>query len=431
LLIFGIGINQADAGNAPVFFYGEIMALKNNRDSKAGSMHKVSVNVSAQHIRNEQMDGKDFIVVPVVMAIDGVVMNEALVPEEEFSPEAWNGRPVTIGHPKVNGEDVSANSPDILKEWAVGQLFNTHVEDGKLKSEAWIEVARCKALRQQGLLDTLKDQNAQLDVSTGYFCVEENTKGSSRGKEYFEIHRDLKPDHLALLPDEEGACNWADGCGVRANAFKTQALKAINAIAKALNLNLNRLEENMDEKEKAKLVDTLIGNSKDQFTECDKKALMGMSDAALKKMAEEMKPEDNEDEEDETMTNEDEEKTNEDEEEPKGNKCGEPKKNSAAALSKEDREALTFARNMIKEQRQGYIQKILAENEGMKAEELKAFDTNALKTMADISTRPAPDYSGRGMSGVRSNSEEDMAKAMAPQGVVGLIEARNKAKEEA
>src|SRR5690606_16997468 len=43
--------------------------------------------------------GRRMLVVPLIMARADVVMNGGYVPVEEMSPEAWNGRPVTVGHP--------------------------------------------------------------------------------------------------------------------------------------------------------------------------------------------------------------------------------------------------------------------------------------------------------------------------------------------
>jgi len=35
----------------------------------------------------------------------------------------------------------------------------------------------------------------------------------------------MRPDHLALLPNEAGACSWADGCGVRSNEEQNKNIK--------------------------------------------------------------------------------------------------------------------------------------------------------------------------------------------------------------
>ena len=194
------------------------------------SMKTYKFNVDTKNIRNEVHEGRQYMVVPVVMMVEGAHYNGSLVTVNEFKPSAWNGRPVTIGHPKKNGVDVSANDPEMEKQYSVGKLFNTKIDGKKLKSEAWIDIAKCNALGRSDVVDLLRKNNAELDVSTGYFCQAEESSGKFNNKEYTEIHRNLNPDHLALLPDEEGACNFQDGCGVRANKQGGLVMKVNEAL---------------------------------------------------------------------------------------------------------------------------------------------------------------------------------------------------------
>lgn len=176
----------------------------------------LSVQLRKSEIQHVEYEGADYIVVPVILARSDVVMNGALLPADQYEPAAWNGVPVTVGHPSTkNGGFLSANSPDTLTKWSVGRIFNAAVVAGTLRGEAWIEVARANKV-YPGLIDSIKN-GENLDVSTGYFCDMIEKPGVLHGKEYTVIHQNIRPDHLALLPDEEGACNWADGCGVRAN----------------------------------------------------------------------------------------------------------------------------------------------------------------------------------------------------------------------
>ena len=65
-------------------------------------------------IQSKILNGKKHIVVPVVMMVEGVhsgshgpIFHSA----EELGrfPESWNGIPITIPHPTVNSQFVSAN----------------------------------------------------------------------------------------------------------------------------------------------------------------------------------------------------------------------------------------------------------------------------------------------------------------------------------
>lgn len=176
----------------------------------------------ALKVRNELLDNREHLVVPVVMAIAGVEMNGHTISADELIAQHWNGRPVTVGHPQESDAFVSASAnPSVFQNWSVGQLFNSEVtEDGKLKAEAYLD--------QSKLSDDLKQQLAQnenMDVSTGMFA------DITANNEMVNI----RPDHLALLPNEEGACNFEDGCGVRANKLQV----AVSTIKKALGFETN------------------------------------------------------------------------------------------------------------------------------------------------------------------------------------------------
>ena len=181
-------------------------------------------------IRDEVHQGRDYIVVPVVMLVEGVhnSINGGSVLHllEEFSklPEAWNGIPVTVNHPQNNqGAYVSANSPQIIDDDTIGIIYNTNIEDGKLKAEAWIDKEKSENLYPE-LLNTLLS-GKPLEVSTGSFTEQEEVIGSKLGENYEAIARGYVPNHLALLPNDEGACNWSDGCGIRANKNGGEKLK--------------------------------------------------------------------------------------------------------------------------------------------------------------------------------------------------------------
>jgi hypothetical protein len=129
-------------------------------------------------------------------------------------PEAWNGMPVTIDHPEIEGHNVSANSPDIIDR-AVGTIFNTRIDDNKLKAEAWIDEDK---LRQMSSVILAQLNAGQLlEVSLGMFTEQEEVQGTWNGETYDAIARNHRPDHLALLPGGRGACSVEDGCGIRLN----------------------------------------------------------------------------------------------------------------------------------------------------------------------------------------------------------------------
>ncbi len=162
------------------------------------------------------LDGRTHLVVPVVALVAGVVNGFLVEPDElrKFA-DAWNGRPIPIRHPKAEGEYVSANTPEIIERQVVGQFFNAHIAEGdKLVGQLWLDVGKCQTLGGDALATLHRLEAGQpVEVSTAYFSDIAPVVGQHNGQSYTGIQRNLRPDHLALLPDEVGACSWQNGCG--------------------------------------------------------------------------------------------------------------------------------------------------------------------------------------------------------------------------
>ncbi|KKK50946.1 hypothetical protein LCGC14_3119920, partial [marine sediment metagenome] len=165
--------------------------------------------------RNETFDGHEFLVVPVVALVEGVVHAAnapapELVPQSAFAkaPGGWDGEPVTWDHPKEDGEFVSANSPEMLKAYAFGRVFNSYVDGDRLRMEAWLDLAAAALLPEgQAVVDRVL-ANEVLEVSVGAFIIFEAEEGTFDGKRFAARWMEVTPDHLALLPvGMEGACS--------------------------------------------------------------------------------------------------------------------------------------------------------------------------------------------------------------------------------
>lgn len=173
-------------------------------------------------IRKEMLNGEQYLVVPVVMLVEGVHEGSAgkvFYSAEELSkyPSAWNGRYVPVYHPTQGEENVSCNSPEMIEKYAIGQIFNASFNEAKkaLVSELWIDEEKTRRISPEVLTRILSGGN--LEVSTGMLFDDINTLGKWNGEDYDIAAVNILPDHLAVLPDEEGACSWKDGCGVRFN----------------------------------------------------------------------------------------------------------------------------------------------------------------------------------------------------------------------
>jgi|GEM_PF-6256751 len=210
------------------------------------TLHTIRANFqpTPDGVRRAIFDGREHLIVPIVAIVEGV-LNGALVPQAEFGryAESWNGRPVPVYHPEMNGAHISANRPDVIERSTIGQTFNARVEGAKLKMEAWIDVQKAERLGYGPLVAQLEAGEA-IEVSTGYFADDDNAPGDWQGEPYGVIHRNIRPDHLALLPGQIGACSVADGCGTRVNqqqkgSFAMKVNEAWATVTRALGLKAN------------------------------------------------------------------------------------------------------------------------------------------------------------------------------------------------
>ncbi len=170
-----------------------------------------------------KFEGDDYQVVPAIALKEGVHSGSAgaaYYPGAEISKfaEAWNGVPLPVLHPiDANGNYVSCNTPETIEKQSVGRFFNVHCEDGKLKGELWINIEKAKKI-SPAVLDILSS-GQMLEVSTSFFSDQDMTSGDWNGENYEMVIRNIRPDHLALLPGGQGACSVKDGCGApRVNA---------------------------------------------------------------------------------------------------------------------------------------------------------------------------------------------------------------------
>ena len=187
------------------------MGLQFNEKEKPafhGLRHLMSDLVSLK-----TLEGVDYLVVPTILIVEGV-HNNVFYPSDELKkfPESWNGRPVVINHPDLNGQAITANSPDIVEKQTVGALFNVKYKDGKLKGEVWINIEKCRKI-SEAILDSLHN-NEKIEVSTGLFTECDGIEGEWNGEKYVGTVFNYRPDHLALLPNDIGACSWEDGGGM-------------------------------------------------------------------------------------------------------------------------------------------------------------------------------------------------------------------------
>ena len=314
---------------------------------------------------------KAHLVVPVVMMVEGV-HNGNMGPifhsinELGKFPESWNGIPVVIYHPEQDGQAVSANSPDFIDSITVGRVYNTSVEGKKLKAEVWLDEDKLNKVSEK-TLEEINDTK-EVEVSLGMFTENEEEEGEYEGEKYAMIAHNHRPDHLAILPDQIGACSCKDGCGLGANTkkdiedkqeckiesggFKDTSAPVIDVNSKTKK-EVTKMENVNCTPCVKKKVEELIANSQGRFIEDDKVWLETLSEIQLDKLVDKKVPPVVLEEELETEACKKAKKPmNQEEVKPVTNQ-----------LSPEDQAALAYGRKQLKERRDSMIQGIQANTE--------------------------------------------------------------------
>lgn len=180
--------------------------------------------INTESVRAETLDGTDYAVAPITLlkpmnlnvpANWGV--NEAYLPAEQAkeSIPSWNGTPLTLNHPSAsNGAGTTANSPEIHEKSVLGRVFNAEWSNGAVDAEAWFNKDKIRDMggtAEQALENVLNGKG--VEVSTGY-RASKLPSGEYDGETRNAVQGNLKPDHVAVLPNSKGKCSIEAGCGV-------------------------------------------------------------------------------------------------------------------------------------------------------------------------------------------------------------------------
>ncbi len=179
------------------------------------------VTANAGRTRRVMSGGREYLVAPLTLIVPGVLNGSKgalYYPPEEIARnvDAWNGMPLTLGHPSVGGQNVSARRPEVVEEFGIGTVYAAKY-NGKLMAEGWFDSDLTKN-KEKRVYDALVS-NRPIELSTGLFTnnVPANNGANHKGRFYQHVARDYRPDHVAVLVDQQGACSLRDGCGVLIN----------------------------------------------------------------------------------------------------------------------------------------------------------------------------------------------------------------------
>jgi len=175
-------------------------------------------------VRSDTLMGRDFRVFPAVLVKSKVLKNNlgsTFLPADEIkaSVDAWNATPVLIRHPTQRGQPISARNPKVLNSKGVGFVFEAAYDEERqaLTGEVWIERERAANVKDGAAVLKRVEQGQPGELSTGFGLTLDQSGGAHNGERYDVTLRNLRPDHLALLVEETGACSVTDGCGLGIN----------------------------------------------------------------------------------------------------------------------------------------------------------------------------------------------------------------------
>lgn len=195
----------------------------------------ITTKVNSQSIRRETYNGREHLVLPSYTLPANVVMNGGLYTAEEIDAhyQGLEGTLAPLGHPQVNGQFVSAFSPEGINAGHIG-AWNRNVKKSgnRIYLEKWVDVAR--ASESEGGRELLERVAAiergedvpPIHTSVAAFLdqLEPNEQQRATGAEWVaKIH---SMDHDAILLHEVGAATPEQGVGLMVNADLAQPLKA-------------------------------------------------------------------------------------------------------------------------------------------------------------------------------------------------------------
>ena len=195
----------------------------------------ITTRVNSQSIRRETYNGREHLVLPSYTLPANVVMNGGLYTEPEINAhyQGLEGTLAPLGHPQVNGQFVSAFSPEGINAGHIG-AWNRNVKKSgnRIYLEKWVDVAR--AGESEGGRELLErvaaiergDDVPPIHTSVAAFLdqLEPNEQQRATGAEWVaKIH---SMDHDAILLHEVGAATPEQGVGLMVNADLAVPLKA-------------------------------------------------------------------------------------------------------------------------------------------------------------------------------------------------------------
>lgn len=195
----------------------------------------INHKVDNKAIRREVYNGREHIVVPSYTLPSNVIMNEEFYPESEIAAnyQSMEGTIAPLGHPMIDGQYVSAFSPEGLNVGFIGAWNrNVSLQGNRVYAEKWIDVNKARESEGgQALIDRIELLEKGETTEPIWSSVAVYRERSPAPKELQEqgakwVVKIHSIDHDAILLHEIPAAGPEKGVGLMVNADLATPLQA-------------------------------------------------------------------------------------------------------------------------------------------------------------------------------------------------------------
>lgn len=197
---------------------------------------QVNTKLTANTIRRETYNGREHIVVPSYTLPFGIVMNREYYPEAEIiaNYQSLEGTLAPLGHPTVDGEFVSAFSPEGLNIGFCG-AWNRNVElrGNRVYVEKWVDVETASHSEQGrellSRLEALEKGESKDPIWSSVAVYRQRMPATEEMKAQGadSVVKIMSIDHDAILLHEPPAASPEQGVGLMVNTDQAKPLMAV------------------------------------------------------------------------------------------------------------------------------------------------------------------------------------------------------------
>lgn len=197
---------------------------------------QVNTKLTANTIRRETYNGREHIVVPSYTLPFNIVMNREYYPEAEIiaNYQSLEGTLAPLGHPMVNGEFVSAFSPEGLNIGFCGAWNrNAELRGNRVYVEKWVDVETARHSEQGrellSRLEALEKGESKDPIWSSVAVYRQRMPATEEMKAQGadSVVKIMSIDHDAILLHEPPAASPEQGVGLMVNTDQAKPLMAV------------------------------------------------------------------------------------------------------------------------------------------------------------------------------------------------------------